>query len=787
MKKLNVLTRMLLLVALLVGSVSAWATPETYTFSSIPTTGWTTSGGSNAINGKSWTYSSSTYIGCSDGSKIQVGSKKNPQTSDWTIRIPVSSFGSGKAITNVTITAYTTEASATYDISVGETSYSSGSLTTSSSDYSTGDINVTSGNIVVTMTGSSTSKAMYLSDISVTYDDATTDPVINASNVNIDAEDTEGSISFNITNPVAETHLSATITEGGTWLSNATVDEAKGKVTFTSTVNDDTENSREGTIRLVYGNNLVTKDVTITQAAMPLKYTVTYTTEQENGTLVIKNGDDVVTSGSSFAEGTILNIITTPAENYAFRNWQYRREGGSWVTNTTATTYTMTDKNVEFRANFDFTYPVNFSVNGHIASTARFAEDKKIDFPGSVTEYDGYSFIGWTETPVVGTVADEPTLVNTASETMGTEEKTYYAVFVKTTSAKATFDPNDLTDTPSSGTRAWTHTATGTSIYLSAGQHYTGGTPKTFTVTASTANTTNYLQVTAPTGFNLSKITVTISGTNYKIGSVSTGASLSTSGTTQTVTFSSDLNSVQCNATTNNQIRATSIVVETEKVEEAYCTSIPVPVTITDLSAIDGSKYTGKNYATLYYSDVALAVPSGVKAYTYKIEGGNLTVSRTYENGGTYPVIPAGEAVVVESDAGASYNFNVSTTETTVDTNSLLKGTDASTTIDESGYKYYKLAMNDALTSVGFYFAVAGGASITNGAHKAYLAVPVGGDAKNFFVLGGEDEANNETTAINAVDIAIANGATIYNLAGQKVGANYKGIVVINGKKVVRK
>lgn len=212
----------------------------------------------------------------------------------------------------------------------------------------------------------------------------------------------------------------------------------------------------------------------------------------------------------------------------------------------------------------------------------------------------------------------------------------------------------------------------------------------------------------------------------------------------------------------------------------------PASVTITDLSAIGGSSYTGKNYATLYYSDAAIAVPAGVKAYTYKIEGGNLTVSRTYEKGGTNPVIPAGEAVVLESETGASYNFNMATTETTVDTESLLRGTDAEMTVDATGYKYYKLAMNDALTSVGFYFAVDGGTSITNGAHKAYLRVSTTA-SKEYFVLGGEDEANNETTAINAVDIAIANGATIYNLAGQKVGANYKGIVVINGKKVVRK
>lgn len=163
------LASLICLCMLTLGVGNAWGT--TYNFSSIPTTGWTTSGDSKTINSISWTYSSSTYIGVTSG-KIQVGSNKKPQTSAWTIQTAISNFGAGKKITGVSITAYTTKTTATYDISVGGSSVSSGSLTTSSNTYSATSLNVTSGNIVVTMTGSSGSAAMYLSNISVTYEDA---------------------------------------------------------------------------------------------------------------------------------------------------------------------------------------------------------------------------------------------------------------------------------------------------------------------------------------------------------------------------------------------------------------------------------------------------------------------------------------------------------------------------------------------------------------------------------------------------------------------------------------
>ena len=45
-------------------------------------------------------------------------------------------------------------------------------------------------------------------------------------------------------------------------------------------------------------------------------FTVTYNNAPDHGTLTIKNGDDVVASGSAVNEGTVLTIVTTPAEGY---------------------------------------------------------------------------------------------------------------------------------------------------------------------------------------------------------------------------------------------------------------------------------------------------------------------------------------------------------------------------------------------------------------------------------------------------------------------------------------
>lgn len=177
MKKILLKAFMLLCLILWGGVSSAWAETTNYTTSTWPTTGWSaTKGGSITVNDISWTYSTATYLGVSNN-KVQIGSKNNPQTSDWTLSTSISNFGDGAKVTAVKINAYTTATTATYDISVGGSSKQSGSLAESAADYTASGLNATSGDIVITLTGSSTSKAMYLASVTVTYETTATGPV----------------------------------------------------------------------------------------------------------------------------------------------------------------------------------------------------------------------------------------------------------------------------------------------------------------------------------------------------------------------------------------------------------------------------------------------------------------------------------------------------------------------------------------------------------------------------------------------------------------------------------
>ena len=126
-----------------------------------------------------------------------------------------------------------------------------------------------------TWTGSATSvtfiaenKQVQATEIVVTIDmNATPDPIINASDVNIAYDATSGSIEYSISNPVAGTSLTAVVTEGD-WLTLVEVGEAS--VSFTCSANEATE-PRTATVTLTYDE--LTKEVIVTQAAAPLIYT----------------------------------------------------------------------------------------------------------------------------------------------------------------------------------------------------------------------------------------------------------------------------------------------------------------------------------------------------------------------------------------------------------------------------------------------------------------------------------------------------------------------------------
>lgn len=81
------------------------------------------------------------------------------------------------------------------------------------------------------------------------------------------------------------------------------------------------------------------------------------------------------------------------------------------------------------------------------------------------------------------------------------------------------------------------------------------------------------------------------------------------------------------------------------------------------------------------------------------------------------------------------------------------------------------------------------GANVTCGQYKGYITLDGINSATskgaNFIGLDGYSEETDGIAELKTMG-NVENG-NIYNLAGQKVGANYKGIIVVNGKKVVRK
>ena len=99
-------------------------------------------------------------------------------------------------------------------------------------------------------------------------------------------------------------------------------------------------------------------------------------------------------------------------------------------------------------------------------------------------------------------------------------------------------------------------------------------------------------------------------------------------------------------------------------------------------------------------------------------------------------------------------------------------------------YYFYKLAYNDysAKTGLGFYWGADNGAAFKAKTNGAYLAVPKSStSAKSGFRFDGT------TTGVNTINAKTTTNDVIYNIQGQRVGANYKGLVIVNGKKMMRK
>lgn len=167
--------------------------------------------------------------------------------------------------------------------------------------------------------------------------------------------------------------------------------------------------------------------------------------------------------------------------------------------------------------------------------------------------------------------------------------------------------------------------------------------------------------------------------------------------------------------------------------------------------------------------DYPVEIPAGVVAYKASLDGSVVNLTQFGEEG---DVIPANTGAILYAENPKSYNF-VATDDADAVTGNALKAAieTYNYTADEN---VYYLGLEDE--KVVFKHLTSG--SIAAG--KAYLVAPTS-TAKLDVVF------EDMPTGINEIAPVAVKGNGIYNIQGVRVNDNFKGIVIMDGKKYLKK
>lgn len=162
----------------------------------------------------------------------------------------------------------------------------------------------------------------------------------------------------------------------------------------------------------------------------------------------------------------------------------------------------------------------------------------------------------------------------------------------------------------------------------------------------------------------------------------------------------------------------------------------------------------------------------GLTTYAIALDEANNKVSYNRFEG----VVPAGKAVLVQGTASTSYELTPAEEAADAKFTTDLKASDGTVT-----------AADDKIYAFGTLNGKSGFKLVNNGitipAKKGYLELTGTTAAKpTFFAFDGIG------TGISHIEAdADLENAAMYNLAGQRVDKSYKGVVIVNGKKMLRK
>lgn len=201
--------------------------------------------------------------------------------------------------------------------------------------------------------------------------------------------------------------------------------------------------------------------------------------------------------------------------------------------------------------------------------------------------------------------------------------------------------------------------------------------------------------------------------------------------------------------------------------------------------AIFANKYTVPSSGIGTFSAKAkFAVPEGLTAHyckTYNSEAGTVSVANI--DG----AVPANTGVLLRGTPGETYTLTGTNSEAATVTDNALVAVTTETTIQQTVDINEVNYTNFGLSGGVFKKVNSNGGTVK--ANRAYLHIlksSLPTEAKSIALAWDGETTGIANLNVDANDNFDAN-APMYNLAGQRVGKSYKGIVVVNGKKVLIK
>ena len=208
----------------------------------------------------------------------------------------------------------------------------------------------------------------------------------------------------------------------------------------------------------------------------------------------------------------------------------------------------------------------------------------------------------------------------------------------------------------------------------------------------------------------------------------------------------------------------------TEDVAPVY--SLGISLGTEETVTIGSSKYA--SYCSSNSLDFS---ETDVKAYKAKVDEDKVVLTQV-------DYVPANTGVILYCATAKDYDVPVISNTAAVSDNEMVGVTVETTVVWNPSTDVYNYILQQGV----FNKAAEAGAKLR--ANRAYLSTTynvTAPGAKPLTIVFNDDEQGEETDGIKSVQGSrfTVNGEA-YNLAGQRVGKDYKGIIVVNGKKIVK-